>query len=283
MSFDQHLHTGEYDPETYWDGRAVHGGDEPFRAVCGFSRDVLENAAMHRVQSSLLTSLLADIPLEGRHVVELGCGVGRWVEWWRDRGARYTGLDVSEEMIRLARDRHPGVEFVKVHASAALPLPDASCDLACSVTVLHHNPREQQNRLLGELLRLVRPGGHLLLLEGLEPKHGRVSFNMFPRPLSGWLAAVPPELAKRVRFRVARWWLTREAIDGAVRFLRPERWRPRIAAQARHDGEGKRRSARSLSRAGRLLITLGARLDPYIMRFLPHETATHVVVLFRRY
>lgn len=44
-------------------------------------------------------------------VADLGCGPGHVARYLTDRGARVTGLDLSEEMIRVAASRNPGIEF----------------------------------------------------------------------------------------------------------------------------------------------------------------------------
>ena len=54
-------------------------------------------------------------------------------------GLRYTGVDVSGEMIGAARRRYPGGDF-RVHDGGSLPFPEGSFDLALSTGVLHHNP-----------------------------------------------------------------------------------------------------------------------------------------------
>jgi SAM-dependent methyltransferase len=53
--------------------------------------------------------------LDGKSLCELGCGVGHLYDWLREQriDARYTGIDLSEEMVAQARRRHPAVSFAR--------------------------------------------------------------------------------------------------------------------------------------------------------------------------
>jgi ubiquinone/menaquinone biosynthesis C-methylase UbiE len=71
----------------------------------------------------------------GMDVVELGCGTAYFSAWLARRGARPTGVDVTENQLATARAMQAdhGLEFPLVHASAEdVPLPDACADLVLS-------------------------------------------------------------------------------------------------------------------------------------------------------
>jgi ubiquinone/menaquinone biosynthesis C-methylase UbiE len=94
----------------------------------------------------------------GRDVFEAGCGTGLLLRE-ADRFARKAvGLDLSRGMLQVARDRSLRVVQGSV---TEVPLPDASFDLVYSMKVLAHVPPIRE--AVAELVRLVRPGGHLLL------------------------------------------------------------------------------------------------------------------------
>jgi SAM-dependent methyltransferase len=103
--------------------------------------------------------------VDGKDVVELGCGTGYWSAWLARRGARVVALDNSERQLETARrlQREHGLEFPLIHASAeAVPLPDASFDLALSEygACLWCDP----DLWIPEAARLLRPGGELVFL-----------------------------------------------------------------------------------------------------------------------
>jgi len=103
--------------------------------------------------------------LEGRDVVELGCGTAYVGAWLARRGARVTGIDNSAEQLKTARrlqEQHD-LHFPLIHGNAeATGLPDASFDLAISEygASIWADPY----RWIPEAARLLRPGGELSFL-----------------------------------------------------------------------------------------------------------------------
>jgi ubiquinone/menaquinone biosynthesis C-methylase UbiE len=95
---------------------------------------------------------------EGASVLELGCGAGSEETVELAQRFRLTGVDVSREQIRRARERVPGAEFV--HADfLELDAPDESFDAVCSFYVLNHVPRELLGQLFDRIARWLRRGG----------------------------------------------------------------------------------------------------------------------------
>jgi SAM-dependent methyltransferase len=99
-------------------------------------------------------------PIEGRGVLEFGCGAAQWSITLAKLGARPVGLDVSERQLDHARRlmAEAGVSFPLVHASAeSVPLPDASFD----IVFCDHGAMTFADpfRTVPEAARLVRPGG----------------------------------------------------------------------------------------------------------------------------
>ncbi|GAA2774287.1 class I SAM-dependent methyltransferase [Saccharopolyspora taberi] len=105
------------------------------------------------------TRLLGEI--EGREVLEVGCGSAPCARWLAAQGARPVALDISAGMLRHAVDgaRESGIEVPLVQASAdALPFADDSFDLACSafggVPFV-----ADSGAVMREVARVLRPGG----------------------------------------------------------------------------------------------------------------------------
>jgi SAM-dependent methyltransferase len=104
--------------------------------------------------------VLGDV--EGKDVLELGCGAAQWSILLAQSGARVVGLDYSERQLEHARRlmAEAGVDFPLIHASAeVVPLPDASFD----VVFCDHGAFTFADpyRLVPEAARLLRPGGLL--------------------------------------------------------------------------------------------------------------------------
>lgn len=109
-------------------------------------------------------SVLAElVPLAGQDIIELGCGAARLARQLLDRhpDAHVTGLEVDERQhaknLAAPRER---LRFVAAGAEA-IPFPDASFDLALMLKSLHHVPLASMSQALGEVARVLRPGGHL--------------------------------------------------------------------------------------------------------------------------
>jgi ubiquinone/menaquinone biosynthesis C-methylase UbiE len=104
--------------------------------------------------------------LEPTHVVlDVGCGPGAAVRAAAGSVARAVGVDRSEPMIAIARRRSEGfanAEFVAAGAEE-LPFPDATFDRVWTIHAFHH--WEDRSRGIAECLRVLKPGGRLLIVE----------------------------------------------------------------------------------------------------------------------
>jgi SAM-dependent methyltransferase len=101
------------------------------------------------------------VPRSGR-ILDYGCGYGRTLDELARRGfANTMGVDLSASMIERGRRDHPGLDL-RVIGDPPIAEPDASFDAAFLFAVLTCIPSgEDQARLMGELRRLIRPGGVL--------------------------------------------------------------------------------------------------------------------------
>jgi tellurite methyltransferase len=105
------------------------------------------------------------IPSQG-FVLDLGCGVGRHMVYLGERGFRMAGIDISPSGIRLTREACAGRQITfEGHVSDmhALGWADETFDAALSISAIHHHRREAIIRTLGEVRRVLKPGGLLLL------------------------------------------------------------------------------------------------------------------------
>lgn len=100
--------------------------------------------------------------VRGRVVLDYGCGNGENTLPLVARGARVVAVDVSEDLLRLARRRlalHGLADRSAIFLAGSahdLPLPDASVDAVMGIAILHHLDLELAAR---EVHRVLRPGG----------------------------------------------------------------------------------------------------------------------------
>ena len=119
------------------------------------------NAGMRDVASSLLE--LVHLPPRGA-LLDVGCGSGQTMEWFcrLHPGWRPYGLDVAIEGLTAARSF--GLSGVLRASALELPIATATMDLVITLDVLQHLPLNGGDvRALAEMVRVLKPGGHLLI------------------------------------------------------------------------------------------------------------------------
>jgi ubiquinone/menaquinone biosynthesis C-methylase UbiE len=110
-------------------------------------------------------------------VLDVGCGTGylsRLIARSVGPNGVVVGTDPSESMIQYARRKTASIancEF-QVGAAEALPFTGDHFDVVVSSLVVHHLPEDLRGRALGEMRRVLRPGGALLVAEARNPGHG---------------------------------------------------------------------------------------------------------------
>ena len=98
-------------------------------------------------------------------VCDLGCGPGQIARYLHGRGVDAFGVDLSPEMVSVARRLNPGLRFEQgdMRALRALPAGDGAWGGIAAFYSIIHIPRQQVAVALRELWRVLRPGGSLLL------------------------------------------------------------------------------------------------------------------------
>jgi 2-polyprenyl-3-methyl-5-hydroxy-6-metoxy-1,4-benzoquinol methylase len=108
--------------------------------------------------ASTQAAVLADFigPISNRTILDVGTGTGRAALLMARAGARVTGVDASEEMLAIARQRASGegaaIDFRSGDAHA-LEFPDRAFDVVVSLRVIMHTPRWAD--CVGELCRVA--------------------------------------------------------------------------------------------------------------------------------
>lgn len=124
-----------------------------------------------------------------KDVLEIGCGIGTDGHEFAKNGARYVGIDLTPNSIKLSKERfklfNVKGSFKVVNAEEKLPFPDNSFDHIYSFGVIHHTPNPEA--IVNEMHRVLRPGGTFTVM-----LYNRSSINyyieiMFLRKLFRWI------------------------------------------------------------------------------------------------
>jgi SAM-dependent methyltransferase len=120
----------------------------------------------------ILSDIEATLQTVGRdlstfqNVLDFGCGCGRVLRWLRDRvpaGQELYGTDIDAEAISWCRKRLGFGRFTTNAGSPPLDFADDRFDFVYAISVFSHLREDYQKAWLGELSRVTRPGGIVLL------------------------------------------------------------------------------------------------------------------------
>ena len=149
------------------DGIPRFVGEETYAAAFGFqwtrfARTQLDSATGRGESATAFASKtgLDAAALAGRRVLDVGCGMGRFMEVCAAAGAEVVGADMTRAVEAAGANLagRPNVTVLQADLFH-LPLPDASFDVVYSLGVLHHTA--DTRRAFLALPRLLRPGGAL--------------------------------------------------------------------------------------------------------------------------
>lgn len=124
-------------------------------------------------------SLLKLVPQNCENALEIGCGTGAFARELAKRSKRVVGIDLSQEMIRVARKRAEGIGNLEFQVADVMrwefsqeskspqeqEFQKGHFDFVCSIATLHHL---EQRELLVKIKDALKPGGVLVVLDLVE-------------------------------------------------------------------------------------------------------------------
>ncbi|HAL49338.1 MAG: class I SAM-dependent methyltransferase [SAR202 cluster bacterium] len=135
-------------------------------AITQIERDTWNRSAASYIdRAAKLTTLAVDILIEAAHLtsesraLEIGCGPGHITKMMADTGAEATGVDLAPEMVKVASELHPNIEFREAHAER-LPFDAGTFDAVLVNFVFHHFARPEA--VCAEIHRVLKPNGRLV-------------------------------------------------------------------------------------------------------------------------
>jgi ubiquinone/menaquinone biosynthesis C-methylase UbiE len=160
-------------PEPLADGTAEAGGDAPTGRygprwrppdVSSAREAILSYDDAERFEFTGKQEAERILPHAGEDatVADIGCGIGRIALYMAPHCSTLWAVDVSDEMLSMARQRladQPNVFYARCVDTRVPDIPSGSVDLAYSIIVLQHLEREDAFLLLEDIVRMLRRGG----------------------------------------------------------------------------------------------------------------------------
>jgi ubiquinone/menaquinone biosynthesis C-methylase UbiE len=153
-----------------WNSLAREFGEvDALRAVISRNND----QANYYFDKTTKRILRRTLRFQHKKILDFGCGVGRLSVSMARKAEHVTGIDISDEMIRVARDaavsQRVGNAVFQVYDGTKLPYRDASFDVIVCVAVLKYLIEEDDFAgVIGEMCRAVVPGGHVAVIDEFE-------------------------------------------------------------------------------------------------------------------
>lgn len=97
-------------------------------------------------------------------LLDIGCGIGLIHRYLEPSVGEIVGADLAEEALGIARTANPAVRYVG-YDGVRLPFGSGRFDAATAICVMHHVPPPQWAGFVAEALRILRPGGLLMVFE----------------------------------------------------------------------------------------------------------------------
>jgi len=191
--------------------------------------------ALHAPEKDVEAAILTRLPQKIGGLLDIGTGTGRMLELVAPRAAHAIGIDVSPEMLAIARNRLPGetLGHVQVRLGDLYRLPftdagtgenEAGFDVVLFHQVLHY--LDDPGAAVAEAARVMTRGGRLLIadfaphgLEFLRDEYAHRRLGFSDREVEGWLSAagltlsatdtIAPEQSGADKLTVKVWFATR--------------------------------------------------------------------------
>jgi SAM-dependent methyltransferase len=273
-----------YSPKEYWAALAEQYDSvdsSGFAPILHPQAPSWFNQAIDHIQFRALQRAVAIAKLSpGARFLDVGCGTGRWVRRYRELGFSPVGVDATIGMLRIARS-HRTTGPLAAGLAYNLPFSNDVFDCISDITVVQHIPYSLQPEALREMIRVLKPGGKMILFELVRG----AGLHVFSRKPQDWIREVESCGATLI------------GCFGQEYFF-PDRVFVRLALtlsgrkpnDARHVQAISQDSAsiensltrRLYWRMRRIIVPFSVWMEPVFANIFPPSTATHAVFVFRK-
>ena len=111
-------------------------------------------------------------------ILDVACGTGEQAIMLAKAGIEVTGIDLSPAMLGVARDKSPPAVAHLLGNAENLPFGPGSFDCVTISLALHEMATETRMGTTGEMLRVLTPGGKLIVFDYAAPENWRCAFGL---------------------------------------------------------------------------------------------------------
>ena len=273
-----------YSPKKYWDRLAesyATADSAGFAPVLHPGAPAWFNELIDKLQCRAMRRALqlANVA-PGAHALDVGCGTGRWVRRYQGFGFHALGVDATSSMLAIARKCGTDAPLAAAEAYR-LPFADARFDCVSDITVVQHIPLSLQSAALGEMIRVLKPNGRLILMELIRGNGAHI----FPHDPQEWIDQVTIVGGSLVEWFGQEYLLFDRVFVRTVHAVTGNNRRgPSLAPLAEETFPSQRPTAARGAYWGlrRVTTQVSNWLEPVAERIFPPGLATHGVFLFRK-
>lgn len=165
-----------FDPRDYWDRRLDRVWSLQGVGLVRVSRQY--NGWLYRVRHRIFHRALAslDVDPRGAKVLDIGAGVGFYIDRWLRLGADVVGVDIADSAVRRLRPRYPQARLERLDISDDVTALPGGFDVAGAFDVLFHVVDDARHqRAMENVYALLRPGGWFVFTDVFARRHVKPS------------------------------------------------------------------------------------------------------------
>jgi SAM-dependent methyltransferase len=216
----------------------------------------------------------------GSRILDVGCGTGRWVRRFGELGFSPIGVDATFGMLSIARSHRTTAPLI-VGLASSLPFSDAAFDGVSDITVVQHIPYELQLKALQEMVRVLRPGGRMILLELTRGKGAHI----FPRTPLEWIREAESCGANLINCFGHEFFFPDRLFASLVQTFFGRSGNDVDSVQSSRpgcDSHQQSLSRRFYWQLRRLTVPLSVWTEPIVAKICPLSMATHGIFVFHK-
>ena len=146
----------------------VYGSEEAYDLWAKTYDDERDNLMLY-YDKIILNKLIAGINLNGKVILDYGCGTGRnWGDLLNHNPQKIIGCDTSSGMLDVLKSKYKNAETHIITENNLSFLPDYSCDVLISTLVIAHI--KEIKEIFSEWSRVLKPEGDIIITD-FHPEH----------------------------------------------------------------------------------------------------------------